>query len=622
MCDERYKMLFEDAPFGIYRLTVEGGLIEGNPALARMLGYNLPREMMSDVNNAASHLFIDPAKGRELAMRALLSGEFVKDEVKYRRKSGELIDAVVQLRAVSDEDGEVQALEGFLEDITEEQKSNRSPAALRELNEVLVRTIPFGVSVIDEDGVILFCNEEMNKLAVGNVTGRRCWEVYKDDKQRCADCPLFRFSDATEKGTMELTGLLGGKTFQITHLGLIYQGKRAVLEVFHDITERKKLQAEFAQSHKMQSIGTLASGIAHDFNNLLGIIIGNATLIERSGGDQGQSLKRIRTIAAAAGRGASLVKQLQMLARKTEPSLTPVPINRVVTDLTKLLDEILPKSIRLLCNLTEKPPMVNGDPTQIHQVLLNLCLNARDAIDSSGDIIISTEVVPTQTVHKLFPTASSPEYVLVAVSDNGSGMSRETLDHIFEPFFTTKDPGKGSGLGLSLVSGIMEAHHGFVNVQTKPGKGTSFSLYFPVYVQLKAEGSTSAVEHENVPAGNETVLIVEDEEMLNELLASILSTNGYNVLRSFNGHEAVNTYRENADRIALVVSDFGLPTLSGSEVLTWLKETNPDVKFILTTGYIDDEDRMAIIENGAKDIIVKPFSPEELLNKVREVLDN
>jgi PAS domain S-box-containing protein len=621
MSDNKHKDVFENAPVGIYRSTVDGRLAEANPALARMFGYDSPAHMIANVTDLAVQLFVDPAKRGEVVERAVKNGGFVEEEVKYRRRDGKAIDALLRMRAIRGGSGEVETLEGFLEDITGERETERTLSQANELNALLVRSIPFGISIVDSSGVILYCNDEMRRLAGADLTGKRCWEVYRDDGRKCEDCPPTRETRPGEKRTIELSGLFGGRSFQITQSGLTYNGGDALLEVFEDITEKKKLQTELAQIQKLQSIGTLASGIAHDFNNLLGIILGNAALIERSGDDRDRSLKRIRTISEAAERGTSLVKQMLMFARNSEPSFSAVPMNRVVGDVVKLLYETFPKSIRLLCNLTEDLPAVNGDPTQIHQVLLNLCVNARDAMNPSGDLIISTETVSAETVHKLFPTASSPEYVLVGVSDNGTGMPRDVLEHIFEPFFTTKGPAKGTGLGLSVVFGIMQEHRGFVDVTSEPGKGTSFALYFPVYPHQDSAAAVEESAEDDIPGGSETILVVEDEEMLNELITSMLSAKGYTVLRSSDGKEAVEVYGKNKERVALVISDFGLPKLSGGEVLTWLKEINPEVRFMLATGYIDPEERAAIIENGAKEIVLKPYRPADLLKKVRKVLD-
>ncbi len=621
MLNEDFRNMFDHAPFGIYRSTPDGRLLEANPALAHMCGYESPAEMMALVSDLASQVFEDPLERVSIIDRAMASDDFVRSEIRLRRKDGVQINAVLQMKARRGMGNTEDILEGFLQDVTSERTTERRLSQTDDLNALLVKAIPFGISIVDCTGEILFCNDEMTHLAGSNVTGKQCWEVYKDSRSKCIDCPLGEGLLPGRIFTTEAVNAFGGRTFQVTHAGLMFNGKQAVLEIFEDITEKKKFQAELAQAQKLESIGTLASGIAHDFNNLLGIILGNLSLIDVPADENDNTGMRVRTIMRAAERGAALVRQMLTFARKSEPTFVPVSVNRIVDDLVKLLNETFPKSVRILCNLTEDLPKVNGDMTQIHQVLLNLCVNARDAMTQPGDLIISTEAVDVQTVHRLFPTASAPGYVLVGVSDNGSGMSREVLEHIFEPFYTTKGPGKGTGLGLSVVFGIMEDHHGFINVASEPGKGTDFSLYFPFYPEKVESLDEDEVMDFDAPGGDETILVVEDEEMLIELATTILTEKGYNVIGASDGKAAVDIYRRQAHEIDLVISDLGLPKLSGAEVLTWLKEINPKVKFILATGYINPEERAAIIENGAKEVVLKPYRPSELLKKVRRVLD-
>lgn len=477
------------------------------------------------------------------------------------------------------------------------------------------------VNIVDKNGMVLYTNDQMRLLAGRDITGEFCWSAWGDERDRCEGCPLVAGQEVSQQGVTELPGVYGGKTFRITHARIPYNGEDALLQVLEDITETRKVQLGIAQAQKLESIGTIASGIAHDFNNLLGIIIGNASLIEKSADNHEKVLKRIDIINRAAERGTSLVKQLLTFARNSEPNYTAVSVNRIIGDISKLFDETFPKSMRLLCNLSEDLPMVIGDPSQIHQVLLNLIVNAKDAMKGVGQVIISTKPASAEVVHTLFPSATATEYLLVGISDNGEGMSQKILKRIFEPFFTTKGQLNGTGLGLSVVSDIMEQHHGFIDVKSRPGIGTDFSLYFPAHREATNEPVPAPWIDADTPGGDETIMIVEDEDMLNELLSSILTSKGYRVLRTRNGRQAVETYRDNKERISLVISDLGIPNLTGGEVLTWLKEINPRVKFILSTGYVDTDELEAIRENGASEIILKPYRPIDLLKRIRQVLD-
>ncbi len=394
-----------------------------------------------------------------------------------------------------------------------------------------------------------------------------------------------------------------------------------VVGVVQDITENKRLQMQFMQAQKMESIGILASGIAHDFNNILGIILGYSALIAKSRNLDDKILKNTRAIIKTGQRATSLIQQMLTFARKSDISFASVSVNDCVLEIRKLIEETFPKTITVVSALDNNLPLITADPTQIHQVLLNLCVNARDAMNGNGVLTISTGLEAGKTLRKRFQKAVSPEYAVVEVSDTGRGIDESTLQHIFEPFFTTKEPGKGTGMGLAVVFGIMESHGGFIDVKSELEKGARFSLYFPIKLSPIENLEPQWTPVEDVPGGKETILVVEDEALLKELAITILSSNGYRVLAANDGNEAVEVYKLHHREIALVLSDFGLPKHTGDEVLKSIKQINPEVKFILSTGYIDSKERSEVMESGAKDIITKPYTPDDLLAKVREVLD-
>jgi CheY-like chemotaxis protein len=372
----------------------------------------------------------------------------------------------------------------------------------------------------------------------------------------------------------------------------------------------------------MESLGTLASGIAHDFNNILSIIIGHASLLERLPADRSTIQKNAEAITKAGMRGASLVKQMLTFARKTDVTIESVTLNDVVNELVILLHETIPRTITVALHVEKDLPVIEADATQVHQVMLNLCLNARDAMPSGGTLTITTQVESGKTLRRKHPKANAQDYVLLSVADTGMGMDEETQRRIFEPFFTTKERGKGTGLGLSLVFGIMESHNGFVTVQSELGKGTACHCYFPV--PHNAPNLTQIEERtiEEITGGSETLLVVEDEEMLRELLKSFLESKGYTVLTAEDGEHGLAAYRQHRNTIALVISDHGLPKYSGDELYRSLKLLKPDVLFILASGYIEPGMKSEIFKSGIKEFIQKPYDENDLLRVVRRVLDN
>ena len=388
-----------------------------------------------------------------------------------------------------------------------------------------------------------------------------------------------------------------------------------------DITAQKILEEQLRQAQKLESLGTLASGIAHDFNNILGIIMGHSFLLERLKSDPVKLSQSIGAIEKATQRGAALVKQLLTFARKTEAVFESVLVNHIIEEVVKLLQETFSKTISVRSDLKRDLPIIAADTNQIHQVVINLCVNARDAMPMGGTLSITTTTVERETLMSKFAGAAAREYILLQVSDTGTGMDEATKQRIFEPFFTTKDVGKGTGLGLALVHGIVENHHGFIDVATEPGKGTTFSIYLPVEERPIESHGTSKKAMEDVPGGTETILLIEDEEMLGELARAFLVSKGYTVLTARDGEEGVEVFSRHQKEISVVVTDMGLPKLGGEEVLKRIRGIDPKAKVILASGFIDPETKSEMYKAGAKRFIQKPYSHDEVLQAIRQVID-
>jgi nitrogen-specific signal transduction histidine kinase/CheY-like chemotaxis protein len=409
---------------------------------------------------------------------------------------------------------------------------------------------------------------------------------------------------------------------------VIGANNKMLLSVFRDISERKRLENQLLHAQKMESIGVLAGGIAHDFNNVLSMILTSAEILkEKTRNDKG--LQRYADmIATAAERGAAIAKQLLLFARSEKGKLKPMSIATVVLEAQKLLEHTLPKFISIKSEIETSDAVIMGDADQLHQALLNLALNSRDAIEAksaNGTIIFRVGTISYGELQKKFPLIQKETYVVLSVSDNGTGMSEETTSRIFEPFFSTKGRGKGTGLGLSIVHGIAQNHHGLIDVVSSIGQGTTMSLYFPL-VSAELKDSSKHIKRESIPekSGDErtsTILIVDDEEGLREMLAEILQGNDYNVITASNGIDAVKKYQSHCDEIDMVISDLGMPLMGGEEVFNKLVEINPGVKMVFMTGYLEESSRNGILRRGVKNIIHKPFRIEEILDCVAHVLE-
>jgi signal transduction histidine kinase/CheY-like chemotaxis protein len=391
------------------------------------------------------------------------------------------------------------------------------------------------------------------------------------------------------------------------------------LAIQKDVTARVKLESQLAQAQRLDSLGTLAGGIAHDFNNILGIILGYASYIKRYLGDAVRLREGVASIEEAVDRGKGVTRRLLTFARKAESVQEILSINEVIRNFIKLMSETFPKTIQVVVNLEEKIPPIKGDRTQLDQVLLNLFVNARDAMNGVGRITVSTTVCGGRELKSLKTDTDSKSYVRITIRDTGHGMDESTKSRIFEPFFTTKESG-GTGLGLAVTFGIIQSHHGLIDVETKPGKGSAFHIYLPVHAGIPSAVSPVISQKTNV-TGTETILFIEDEPQLRKLLGIILHELGYRVLSASNGDEGLGLFTHHENEIAIVVTDLDMPGMNGLAVAKTLNEKKSSLKIVVTSGYLDGTTREQARQYGVAKIMQKPYDPEDLARVIRELLD-
>jgi len=494
----------------------------------------------------------------------------------------------------------------------------RSEDAVRE-SEALLQTVfeslPFELWVCGTDGRYLMQNP-ISLAHWGNQIGRRPSDTGIDPSVVQSWEENNRRAFAGEIVTGERQYREGDRTVHIYNVvtpirqdGVV----RGIMGMNMDITDRKNLEQQLLQSQKLESLGTLAGGIAHDFNNILGIIMGHAALLGEVSQDPPRLARSTGAIEKAAKRGAALVRQILTFARKANVAFEQVNLNDIATELGRMIEETFPRTIAITLALSPDLPPVRGDRTQLHQTLLNLCVNARDAMPSGGSLTVATERVRREG-------AEQGWYARLTVADTGSGMDEQTKGRIFEPFFTTKEPGRGTGLGLSVVYGIVHSHRGLIAVESAPGKGTRFVLDFPIPASAAAEQDAAREADHARHGGTETLMVVEDEELLSELLKASLEALGYTVVVAGNGDQALGMYESVGEEIDLVISDLGLPGMSGRELYEKIRAIRKDARVIIATGYIDPETRTELLNLGACGFIQKPYLPDEVARAVREAL--
>ena len=392
----------------------------------------------------------------------------------------------------------------------------------------------------------------------------------------------------------------------------------AVLAINTDLTEKKKLESQFLRSQRMESIGTLAGGVAHDLNNILAPIMMSAPLL-RQGLKPNETEILITNIEVSAQRGADIVKQLLTFARGMEGERIVVNLRHLVDEMAKIVRETFPKNITVQARKSKDLWPLIGDPTHLHQVLLNLCINARDALPNGGTINIVADNMTVDAHYASFGTDAKPgPYVVLRVSDTGTGIPAEILEKIFDPFFTTKEHGKGTGLGLSTVLGIAKSHHGFLNVTSELGKGTTFACFFPASPNAKLELRTEQLP---LPRGHgETILVVDDEPSILLAAKKLLETNGYHVITSADGVEALAVYAQHRDTIAAVLTDIMMPIMDGAAMMRVLKRLDPNIKVIATSGIDQDAKLEALKALGMKAFLPKPYTAEQVLTALHDLL--
>jgi len=397
-----------------------------------------------------------------------------------------------------------------------------------------------------------------------------------------------------------------------------YFGRDVIIATARDLTDQRRMQDQLMQSQKLESLGTLTGGIAHDFNNLLAMVLGSAELLQHQIAGQPELKKYIDRIIEASERGTSSSRQLLMFSRPDQRELKPVVPSRIIAELKGMLGHFLAKSIAIDTEIDDDARTIMGDSGQVHQALLNLALNARDAMDSVGTLSIRQYGAAPGFVKKRFPQAEPVPYVAISVSDTGVGMDESVIARIFDPFFSTKDPGKGTGLGLAIVHGIMKNHHGYIDLTSAPGAGTTFTLYFPA--RESAAAATAVEAPQPAHKSGATILLVDDEEHIREMLAEFLTGEGYTILSSSNGKDALELFTTHHTAIDLVITDLGMPEMGGEELFGRLKRIRPDVKVIVASGYLDGFTKEHLLAMGIRDVLTKPSKLRDTHAAIRAAL--
>ena len=632
------RTLIDTIPSPIFYKDAEGRYLGCNSAFEEYIGFSRSSLVGRTVYDIAPKDLADIYHEADLVL--FRSQGVQQYETAARYADGTFHDVIFNKATYADFAGKVAGLVGVITDITERKRAEQAHDKTRQQMQLILDAAGEGIYGVDMQGMVIFINPAAARM-IGwgqeELLGMYQHAVLHHTRVDGTPYPEeeCRVYQALKDGTShhvidEVFWKKDGSSFPVEYLStpILESGTLVgAVVVFKDITEQIQVEAEksqlefqLRQSQKMEAIGNLAGGIAHDFNNILSVISGYSEIMLRKMNPDDPLKEKLVQILAASEKATNLTRSLLAYSRKQLMNPQPTDLNSIVKDMDKFLLRVLGEDINLKTCLYSDTLLVNVDTGQIEQVLMNLATNARDAMPRGGALTIETD---HQMLDASFCKAHGfipGPYALMTVTDSGSGMARDTLEKIFEPFYTTKEPGKGTGLGMAMVYGIVKQHNGYINVSSEPGKGSTFTIYLPALAQgivTKKDIAAPAV----LQGGTETILVAEDDSAIRELMEEILCESGYQVILAENGRDAVDKFIANRDNIHLVILDMIMPKMSGKEAYDEISRLKSSVKVLFSSGYTADyiQDRGDF--DARVELIMKPVRPMELLKKVRETLD-
>jgi PAS domain S-box-containing protein len=607
--EQKLRLHIEQTPMGVMELDLEGCLIEWNTAAERIFGYSRDEVIGKDFRG-----LIVPESGLKevnAAWEALLKGASGPGHMSENvTKDGRFILCEWSSAPIRDSYGTITGVSSLCEDITEKHRAAREIENLA----AFPRYNPNPVMQFSEEGELVYCNESAEEMA-RSLGKQKVSEILPADL-------VAAVRECLENGGMQVKRETKMNTRTISWAFFPIPAVRCVHCYASDITERLNLEQQLRQSQKMQSVGQLAAGVAHDFNNVLTIIQGHCELVMMGEKVSKSGMESLDQVRMAADRAAKLTQQLLTFGRKQFMQMELMDINEVIQQVTQMLRRVLGENVSLRSNLAPRLPAIEADATMMEQVIMNLSVNARDAMPGGGSLTIGTvPVMVSRAYVERNPEAREGTFVCLSVSDNGTGIEPDKINKLFEPFYTTKEVGKGTGLGLATVYGIVKQHQGWIEVESELGKGSVFKVYLPAMAKaVHARNGKAAPQ--NVRGGKETVLLVEDEAGVLTLARGILKSYGYEVLEARSGVEALRLWARHDTRIDLLLTDIVMPEgMSGLDLAKKLRQEKHDLKVLYSSGYSIEVAGQDFGLTDGMAFLKKPYQPSALALKVRECLD-
>ena len=622
--EEKYRTILENIEDGYYEVDIAGNLTFFNDSLCKITGSS--KDELMGMNNREYMDEENAKKVYQIFNKVYNTGKPTKG-FEYEiilRKDGSKRHVESSLSLIKDSEGNRVGFRGIIRDITDRKHMEAELIQTKDFLQNIFNSSIDGITTTDLQGNVIYTSPRTRDILgyrKEKIIGKKVHSFYGNEKE---DAKAI-MKELMEKGELrdhEMKFIRkDGELVDINLSASLLKDEKGevigTLGIYRDITEKKHLEAQLAQAQRVEAIGTLAGGIAHNFNNLLMAIQGNTSLMLLNKTSSDPDYERLRNIEKSVQSGSRLTRQLLGYAREGRYEIRPSSLNQLVEETSNTFGTTK-KEITLHRELAKDLWGIKADQGQIEQVLLNLYVNAADAMPGGGDLFLKTMNVTHKDMKNKLYKAKPGNYVLLTVRDTGTGMDKKTMKRIFDPFFTTKGLAKGTGLGLASVYGIVKAHGGYIDVDSKKGHGTTFSIYLPGS-ERKVEKPVKSAKR--ITEGTGIILLVDDEEMVLDVGVQLLKTLGYTVLEAKGGKEAVEIYKANKDKIDMVILDMIMPGVGGGEAYDRMKEINPTIKVLLSSGYSIDGQATEILERGCDGFIQKPFNMKQLSRSIREILD-
>jgi PAS domain S-box-containing protein len=631
---ELFRQSFSEAPIGKAFLAPRGRFLRVNRALCEMFGYSEPQFLASDFQLICSNE--ETARIEKLFPSHAAPDRIQRTEMHCRHKLGNEIWIQIDIARVLDNRGQASSYVAQIQDITGRKRAEAEIREAKEYAENIINTAPTIICGLSPDGTTRFVNPATTRICdypAQEIVGRNWWKLfYPGDSQAQAERLRFQAEQGPVLNQITTLTVRDGTKRVISWSSMNHRAPNgSIIEIVGigmDITAqaqaeevRTRLETQLYQSQKMEALGSLAGGVAHEFNNMLGAIIGYTELARMELGSDNPSVSHLDEVLNASQRARDIIQQVLTFSRRQDLKRELINLQRIASEAVKLVRPGISPSIEITSNIPPNCPPVFGNLSQLQQALTNLMTNARDAMKPEGGCISLTAKVVALTRETGGSALGLPDgrYSVLAITDNGLGMDAATRDRVFEPFFTTKGPGKGSGLGMAVVHGIMKSHDGSVGVESEVGRGTTVSLYFPA--PTTGADEKAPVQKPTVPMGyGERILFVDDEVALGTIATRILQPLGYRVTAFTSASDAVAAFAARPNDFDIVITDLTMPGMTGMALADALRETRPDIPILLATGYVEESVREQASLLGFREILAKPLSRQQLAEALRRAL--